>query len=138
MFDLTIGLTVTGIEDTLARLDGLERQIATNVAAELEWFGKTTSEEMVATHSFKNITGQLERSIGYTVESWSAGKILVNVFAMAPYAQAVEEGTPTSRPYPFFWPVYYKYLPELQERLQKAVDAAYAAFGAERPLVGVA
>lgn len=132
MLEFNADLLVTGIEETLARIDSLERQILLNVAIELEWFGRTVTDEMVADHTFQNITGQLERSIGYTVESWSAGTIQANVFAMAPYAQAVEEGTPTSRPYPFFWPVIYKYLPVLQDRLQKAVDLAYEAWGVQR------
>jgi len=123
---------VTGIEEVLNRLDSLERQILLNVAIELEWFGRTVTDEMVADHSFQNITGQLERSIGYTIESWNLGTIQANVFAMAPYAQAVEDGTPSSRPYPFFWPVIYKYLPVFQERLQRAVDLAYEAFGERR------
>lgn len=129
MYDTSISLLVTGIEEVFDRLDSLERQIQINVAIELEWFGRVTTEEMVATHTFQNITGRLERSIGYTIESWSAGHIQANVFALAPYAQAVEEGTPTSRPYPFFWPVFYKYLPELQERLQKAVSLAFETYG---------
>jgi len=130
--DFQCQLMVTGIDEALARLDGLEARIRTNVVAALEWFGQVTTEEMVQTHPFRNITGRLERSIGYTVEQWSAGKVVANIFATAPYAQAVEEGTTSSRPYPFFWPVFYKYLPELQERLQAAVDEAidqYAAGG---------
>jgi hypothetical protein len=135
-FDVgNISLTATGIEETIARLDGIARQIAINVSEVLDWFGRTVTEEMQADHTFQNITGRLERSIGYTVESWSAGTVQANVFAMAPYAQAVEEGTPTSRPYPFFWPVIYKYLPELQERLQKAVTAAFVTFGENRVVV---
>ena len=138
MFDLDINLTVTGIEQTLARLDGLEKQIKLNVAEVLRWFGDTVTEEMIVTHTFQNITFRLEKSIGFTVESWQADTIQANIFAMAPYAQAVEEGTPTSRPYPFFWPVIYKWLPELETRLAAAVESAYEQFGEPRALRGIA
>lgn len=136
MFDLGMTLGATGIEETIARLDGLEKQVALNVAEVLRWFGDTVTQEMIATHTFQNITFRLEQSIGFTVESWAAGRIQVNIFALAPYAQAVEEGTPSSRPYPFFWPVFYKWLPELQPRLTAAVDAAFAMF-AEPGRVGI-
>lgn len=128
--DFQCHLLVTGIDDALARLEGLERAIKLAIVVELEWFGRVTTQEMVLTHSFTNRTGRLERSIGYSVESWSGNRALVNVFATAPYAQAVEEGTPTSRPYPFFWQVFYKYLPELQQRLQSAVNEALGQYGA--------
>lgn len=121
-------LTATGIDDALARLDGLQRQIDLNIVVELERFGRIVTQEMIQTHTFQNITGRLERSIGYTVEQYGTS-IMLNLFAMAPYAQAVEEGTPTSRPYPFFFPVLYKYLPDLLPALQRAVNEAYAQFG---------
>jgi len=120
-------LLATGIDDALARLDGLERQIKLNIVVELERFGRVCTEEMIQTHTFQNITGQLERSIGYTVESYGTS-IVLNLFATAPYAQAVEEGTPTSRPYPFFFPVFYKHFAELQDRLQRAVTEAVEQF----------
>lgn len=126
MINLQCNLLVTGIDEALARLDGIQQRLRLFITIELEWFGRTVTQEMVLTHSFQNVTGRLERSIGYSVEQWTANAVVLNVFATAPYAQAVEEGTPTSQPYPFFWPTFYKWLPELQLRLQKAVDAAFA------------
>lgn len=123
---------MTGIDDAIARLDGLEARIKLYITVELERFGRIVTAEMVETHTFQNITGRLERSIGYSVEEWRSGFTVLNVFATAPYAQAVEEGTATSQPYPFFWPVFWKHYPELQARLQKAIDEAFAEAGVAR------
>lgn len=118
-------LTVTGIDDRIRAVQGVERQLKLNIVVALEWFGRTVREEMIHTHTFRNRTGRLERSMGYTVEAWTASTIQINVFALAPYARAVEEGTSRSRPYPYFWQVFYKHLTELYRRLQAAVDSAF-------------
>jgi hypothetical protein len=117
---------VTGIDERIRAVDGLDRQLKLNIVVVLEWFGRTVREEMIHTHTFRNRTGRLERSLGYTVEAWTANTIQIMVFATAPYARAVEEGTSRSRPYPYFWPVFYKHLTELYQRLQQAVDSAFA------------
>ena len=124
MFGLGIRLTATGIDDALDRLDGLERAIRLAIVVELERWGRVVTEEMIQTHSFQNITGRLERSIGYTVEEWRSNAVVLTVSALAPYAEAVETGTPNSRPYPFFWPSFYKYLPDLEPRLAAAIAEA--------------
>lgn len=122
-------LTVTGIDDALARVDGLEHAIRLAVVVELEAFGRLVTHEMIETHTFQNITGQLERSIGYSVEAWRGNAIVLNIYALASYAQEVEEGTPNSRPYPFFWPAIYTHLPELEPRLRTAVTTVLAEYG---------
>jgi len=122
---MKIGFKVTGIDKAIQAVDYVQRIMMQYVAIELDWFGKTVSAEMISDHPYIDRTGQLTRSIGFTIESWTYGKAIINVFALAAYAQPVEFGTATSRPYPFFYPVFYKYLDELMRRIQAAVDKAF-------------
>lgn len=137
-------LTVVGIDEAIQRADRLQRLFLIYVNAQLDWFGETVTTEMkrghppggphpevpgelpvFGEHRYIDQTGALTRSIGFTIEQWSNFTIRVHVFAMMPYAIAVEMGTPTSRPYPFFWPVFYKYVPLLMERVRLAVAQAF-------------
>jgi hypothetical protein len=95
----------------------------------MEWFGKTVSEAAKDDHPYEDHTYVLTRSIGYTVESWSAKTVQVNVYAMAPYAEAVEYGTAKSRAYPFLFPQFYRFLDPLQVKLQNAVNRAISEGG---------
>jgi hypothetical protein len=126
---MLLRLTITGIDQTIRGVDAAEKLYQQAIAETLEWFGKTVSEEVKADHPYIDRTGGLTRSVGYTVESWRGRFIQVNVFATMPYAEAVEYGTSRSRPYAFLFPKFYKYLGELQQRLQIAVNAALAAGG---------
>jgi hypothetical protein len=122
-------LTVTGIDQAIRGADAAEKLYRQAIAETLEWFGKTVSQEVKDDHPYIDRTGVLTRSVGYSVESWRGKFLVVNVFATATYAEAVEYGTSRSRPYPFLFPKFYKYLDELQQRLQIAVNAAIAAGG---------
>lgn len=122
---LRFGLDVKGLDTTLASLSGLELQIRLNITVELEKFAKTITEIMITQHSFQNRTGRLERSIGYHIEV-VPGSLQLFVYALAPYAIAVEEGVEGhSRPYPFFWATFYEFLPDLIDGLGSAVAAAF-------------
>jgi len=114
-----------GLDDLITRVGGLAQQFLLNITTVLEWFGSTATQEMITQHSFINRTGRLERSIGYHIEVPGNGHIELHVYALAPYAAAVEEGVPgRSRPYPYFWGTFYKYLPDLYEKLAEGIDSA--------------
>ena len=120
-------LVLTGLDEALAEIDRRLANLHAGIHADLDWFGRTTTEEMVRTHTFQNRTFRLETSIGYKAFFWVAGRgWRVEVEASAWYAEQVEfghPGPPPARPYPFFWPVYYKYYPEaLTERLQATTE----------------
>jgi len=126
-------LTFTGLEDVLADIDRRLEDMHAAIHRELDWFGRTTSEEMIATHTFQNRTYRLETSIGYIAYYWtaSAGWRVV-VEASAPYAEQVEwghPGPPAARPYPFFWPVFWKWEPVLWERMQASGERTFAGGG---------
>lgn len=126
MLPIPISFTITGIDERIRAMEGLELQLGLNITVALEWFGSTATQEMITQHSFINRTGRLERSIGYHVESPRDHFYELHIYALAPYAEAVELGVPgRSRPYAFFWPAFYTYLPELYERLAEGVATAF-------------
>lgn len=146
---LQMSMNVTGIEEVLARVDRLEALYLIYVNEQLEWFGRTAVTSMTedhppggphpppgeqpqyGEHSYIDRTGYLMASIGFDIESLGAGVISVVVFAMAPYAEAVEEGTARARAYQFFWPVIEDMLPELYDRVGNAVRQAFAEMAEE-------
>lgn len=142
---MDIQVKVVGIDEAIARADYAQRLFLLYVGEQLDWFGASATKEMrqghppggphpnpgempiFGDHRYIDRTGQLTRSIGYSVEQWNNFKAIVLVFAMAPYAEKVEQGEPNkSRPYPFFYPVFYKYLPILMARIPAAVERAFA------------
>jgi hypothetical protein len=126
---LSCTLTLTGLDEAKLAAEIAERLMLQYVEAELEWFGQTVSQDAKEDHPYQDRTGELTRSIGFTVESWAMNRIQVNVFATATYAEAVEFGTSKSRPYPFLFPKFYLHLDELQFRIQAAVNKAIADAG---------
>lgn len=125
---ITMSLTLKGLPEALASIEDKIQALKDAVHADLDWFGKVTTNEMVATHTFQNRTYRLETSIGYKAFYWTGGAWRVEVEAGAPYASQVEfghPGPPPARPYPFFWPVWYRYYPDpLFKRIQRNVDYA--------------
>lgn len=113
---IVLNIKITGIPDVIDRLDERHKQARENVQNTLDWFGKGSADEMVRTHTFQNRTYRLEGSIGHSVEPFENGQAFASVFALTSYASLVEFGVPgKSRPYPFFWPVFYKWLPLLRD-----------------------
>jgi hypothetical protein len=117
-------ITVTGLDAAISRVALVEELWHKYINESLEWFGKTVSEAAKADHPYQDRTGQLTASIGYRVIPLTGTKAYATVFATMPYAEAVENGTPTSRPYPFIWPKFYQYIPELEQRLEDALFRA--------------
>lgn len=142
-----IRLTATGIDETITRLDELRALYLTRVRDVLNAWGAATVAKIIeghppggphppagvqpeyGQHAYIDRTGRLTRSVGHTVEAWSSRTITLTVFATMPYAELVEYGTPRSRPYPFFWPVIWERLPQLESDLQVALDALFREMG---------
>jgi hypothetical protein len=122
-------LVVTGIDQAIRGADAAEALFIKAIEADLEWFGETVSTDAKKDHPYIDRTGELTRSIGYTVESWRGRILQVNVFATASYAEAVEYGTARSRAYPYLFPKFYQYLDALQAKLKVSVNAAIATGG---------
>ncbi len=110
---------VKGLDEVLADIDRRLAAAKQVVADDLTWAGQGAKAEMIATHTFQNRTYRLEGSIDFTVEHEEDFEQLV-VFALTAYASMVEFGVPGhSRPYPFFWPVFYKWQAQLEEKLKE-------------------
>lgn len=117
----------TGLDEAVAEIDRRLALMRTNVEKDLEWFGKTTTEEMIETHEFQNRTYRLEGSIDYDLYRFQGNEANVAVFALAPYASEVEHGhpgPPPARPYPFFYPAFYRWQEPLWEKMQTSVEFA--------------
>jgi hypothetical protein len=140
-------INVTGIEECIARAEGLERDYLINVERDLRWFGEHVTARMreghppggphpgpppdmpvFGQHAYIDRSGYLTRSIGFTVESWSSFHAAVVVFATSPYADVIEHGSPHSRPYPFFWPNFYAQVPYLVDRIRITVESVFRQY----------
>ncbi len=123
-------ITITGVEEALRDVDARFEAMRDGIEGDLDTFGRDAAQEMVDTHTFQNRTFRLEGSIGYDVTPFGpTNHASVELHAMADYASEVEEGhmgPPAARPYPFFWPVFYKRAPLLDNQLQVTVDNALA------------
>lgn len=145
-----VRLTATGLDETLQRVSTLRGLFHQRIGETLREWGESVVTKIVeghppggphpapgempqyGIHAYIDRSGRLTRSVGYTVEVWREGVTTLTVFAMMPYADLVEFGTPRSRPYPFFWPVIWAYLPRLQLQLEIDVEALmneYAEYG---------
>lgn len=141
---MQVTITITGLDEAKERAQLAKELVLQYTHDDLEAFGVVTTEQMkrnhppggphppagqmpvFGQHAYIDRTGRLTASIGYHVEGWSNFKALIVVFAAESYAQAVEEGTYRSRPYPFFYPVFYANVPMLMEKLAQATYLALA------------
>lgn len=123
-------LTVTGINEAIQGAELAEKLLKLYVGDALHWFGTTVTREAKEDHPYQDRTGALTRSIGYTVEIWTANTIQINIYATMSYAPAVEFGTATSRAFPFLFPKFYKHIDELMQRINAAVNRALTEGGA--------
>ena len=71
-------------------------------------------------------TGYLQSTIYATVQDW-----VVNIGADATYALFVEQGTRYMSAQPYLYPAIQAYLPQLEQMILAAIDAAKAEAGFE-------
>lgn len=123
----TLKIEWSGLENALSEIDFKLDYAKASVVDDLTYFGQGAKDEMVRTHTFQNRTFRLERSIDYDIIAFTPENPARGVvFALTEYASDVEFGIPgRSRPYPFFWPVYYKWLALLEEKLSEDWPRAF-------------
>lgn len=114
----------TGLREAIEKTRLLETELQRRIQFVMEWWGELVVQEMRRDHAYTDRTGNLTRSMGYEAHPLVYGKGVLILFANMWYAEAVEYGTPRSRPYPYFWPKIYQLLPVLWPELQKAVDGS--------------
>lgn len=136
-------IKVTGIDDAIRVADMAGKLLLEYTINDLTWFGEECKKRMLeyhppggphppkgelpvyGKHRYIDRTGQLSGSIGFKVTPWQARQAVVAVFALAPYASTVEHGHPRARPYPFFWPTFYEFLPHLMIKLQQSAILSF-------------
>lgn len=144
-----ISIKVTGVPQAIEVAKAAQQLLLQYTLGDLDWFGQAVVEKMkehhppggphppagampvYGKHRYIDRTGQLTGGLGYRVTPWTPRTALVAVFAVAPYSDLVEHGHPGARPYPFFWPSFYMYLPLLMIRLQASADRAFADAAAQ-------
>jgi HK97 gp10 family phage protein len=119
---MAVSVNVSGIaefEQAMLRLDSaLQIQVhnyLVNWAADV----KALAQRLVPVRS-----GYLKSTIYATVKAW-----VVDVGAEATYAAFVENGTQYMKDNPFIYPAVYQYLPELEQIILEAIDAAKVEAG---------
>jgi hypothetical protein len=115
-------LVLTGVPEALADIDARLMALHTEIARDLDWFGRSTTDQMVAEHTFRNRSFRLETSIRYKTYAWRGDGWRVDVVAGEWYASQVEFGHANARPYPFFWPVIFSWAPLLEDRMQGTLE----------------
>jgi HK97 gp10 family phage protein len=113
---------VDGIEEfqqTMFKLDsGIQRhvhQFLASLAADI----KAEAERLVPVR-----TGYLKSTIYAKIQEW-----LAQIGADAAYALFVELGTKHMHAQPYLWPAIQQYLPQLENIICQAIDAARAEAG---------
>jgi HK97 gp10 family phage protein len=117
-----VSLDVDGIEEfqrAMSKLDsGMQRhvhQYLASLAAEI----KAEARRLVPVR-----TGYLKSTIYARIQEWVA-----QIGADAAYALFVELGTRHMRAQPYLWPAIQEYLPQLENTICQAIDAARAEAG---------
>ena len=134
-----------GLAETNREIDRFIGDYRARVRRAAEDYGKTTTERMKANHDrdahdiqrYVNRTWYLTRSIEYDVRPWSGDRLEIRIYTPAYYAHWVENGTPRSRAYPFFWVEVYGQQPyavtRIWEEVMDAVKYHEAVERASRP-----
>lgn len=110
------------IDELINQLDAYEQSYWQLVNDSLKWFGEEVTQAMKIQHPYHDRTGHLTSTIGYEFYEWANDYAAVTVYALADYAEEVEFGTVHARPYPYYWPKMYEFLPQLIDRIQLAAN----------------
>jgi HK97 gp10 family phage protein len=117
-----INCTVKGIRTFQEAMLNFDRALQRHVHRQLaSWAADVKAEAM---RRVPVRTGYLRSSIYSHVSSW-----VVNIGAEATYALFVELGTRHMRAQPYLYPAIQEYLPQLEDIIHAAIEAAKAEAG---------
>jgi len=119
---LKVSCNMQGIREFQAALHTFDSTMQRYVHAKLVAWAEDVKTEAMRRAPVK--TGHLRGSIYALVKDW-----VVNIGAEATYALFVELGTRTLRARPYLYPSIQQYLPQLEQAISEAIDAAKAEAG---------
>jgi len=119
---IKVSYDVQGVREFQAAIRIFESTMQRYVHAKLVSWAEDVKTEAMRRTPVK--TGHLRSSIYSLVKDW-----VVNIGAEATYALFVEVGTRYLRARPYLWPSIQQYLPQLEQVISEAIDAAKAEAG---------
>jgi len=119
---IKVTCNIQGIRELQAALHTFDSTMQRYVHAKLVGWAEEVKTEAMRRVPVK--TGYLRSSIYGLVKDW-----VVNVGAEATYALFVELGTRYLRARPYLYPSIQQYLPQLEQAISEAIDAAKAEAG---------
>ena len=119
---IKVSCDIQGIREFQVALHTFESTLQRYVHAKLVGWAEDVKTEAMQRAPVK--TGHLRGSIYALVKDW-----VVNIGAEATYALFVELGTRTLRARPYLYPSIQQYLPQLEQAISEAIDAAKAEAG---------
>ena len=112
-----VSCNVKGIREFQAAMQTFQNSMQAYVHRQLVSWAADVKAEAMQRAPVK--TGHLRRSIYAVVRDW-----VVNIGAEATYALFVEVGTRYISARPYLWPSIQAHLPELEQLVSEAIDAA--------------
>jgi len=119
---IKVSCNIQGIREFQAAIRTFESTLQRYVHAKLVGWAEDVKTEAMQRAPVK--TGHLRGSIYALVKDW-----VVNIGAEATYALFVELGTRILRARPCLYPSIQQYLPQLEQAISEAIDAAKAEAG---------
>ena len=119
---IEVSCNIQGIQEFQAALHTFESTMQRYVHAKLVGWAEGVKTEAMRRAPVK--TGHLRSSIYSLVKDW-----VVNIGAEATYALFVELGTRYLRARPYLYPSIQLYLPQLEQAISEAIDAAKVEAG---------
>jgi len=119
---IKVSCNIQGIRELQAAIRTFESTMQRYVHTKLVSWAEDVKTEAIRRAPVR--TGHLRDSIYALVKDWT-----VNIGAEATYALFVELGTRYLRARPYLWPSIQQYLPQLEQAISEAIDAAKAEAG---------
>ena len=119
---IKVSCNIQGIREFQAAIRTFESTLQKYVHTKLVSWAEDVKTEAMQRAPVK--TGHLRGSIYALVKDW-----VVNIGAEATYALFVELGTRILRARPYLYPSIQQYLPQLEQAISEAIDAAKAEAG---------
>lgn len=119
---IKVSCNIQGIREFQAALHTFDSTMQRYVHAKLASWAEDVKTEAMRRAPVK--TGHLRSSIYSLVKDW-----VVNIGAEATYALFIELGTRYLRARPYLYPSIQQYLPQLEQAISEAIDAAKAEAG---------